>query len=178
MSRNITVIIEREAIPGKVNEFHEALKNIQDVACKQDGFVEHQTDISDDRTKVRVHVCFKDAESIQKWESSEEKKVLLEELNKYSITHKKFFATSGLETWFVNYNGQIKSPPPKHKMAVISWIAVTPLLLVVNILMKPILEGLPVPIRIVCVTPIVAVLMTYVAMPFMAKLFSKWLYPE
>lgn len=175
---NVTLIIERVSIDGKEKEFRLALEDIKNAASTAQGFVSHNTESFDNGSKVRIHVTFKDPESVKAWESSESKQKYLEKLNQSSTVKSKYFATSGLETWFINYNGQVKSPPPKHKMAVISWLAVTPLLIGVNILTKPLLEGFSVPVRILCVTPIISILMTYALMPFMAKIFSKWLYPE
>ncbi len=78
-------------------------------------------------------------------------------------------------------------PPPKWKMALLIILAIYPLLLIVLPLMGTVFDipYLGVPIRIgsefvvrTFVTAVILVtLMTWVAMPFLTKLFRGWLYP-
>ena len=67
-------------------------------------------------------------------------------------------------------------------MATVTLITLFPMIQLANIFLVPILELLPLPIplllRSLIVTTVLVLLMTYVAMPRMTKLFSKWLYPQ
>ena len=86
---------------------------------------------------------------------------------------------TGLETWFnlPHYNGAI-IPPPRYKMALISWLAIYPLVLVILELLNPILIILPIPLRAAIITLISITSMTYFLMPHIVRLFSAWLYPK
>ncbi len=78
-------------------------------------------------------------------------------------------------------------PPPKWKMALLSILAIYPLLLIVLPLMGtvfdipypsvPITIGSEFVVRTLVTAVILVTLMTWVAMPFLTKLFRGWLYP-
>ncbi len=63
-------------------------------------------------------------------------------------------------------------------MAVVTWLAITPLLIVFNYFFGPIFKDLPLALRLICMTPWIVLIMTYMLMPFMTKLFKWWLYPK
>lgn len=78
-------------------------------------------------------------------------------------------------------------PPPKWKMALLIILAIYPLLLIVLPLMGTVFDipylGVPITIgsefvvRTFVTAGILVMLMTWVAMPFLTKLFRGWLYP-
>ena len=78
-------------------------------------------------------------------------------------------------------------PPPKWKMALLIILAIYPLLLIVLPLMGtvfdipylsvPITIGSEFVVRTLVTAVILVTLMTWVAMPFLTKLFRGWLYP-
>ena len=51
---------------------------------------------------------------------------------------------TGLETWFNLPNQPLKSPPPRYKMALVTWLGVFVTLAVLSRLLAPILSRLPV----------------------------------
>lgn len=85
---------------------------------------------------------------------------------------------SGLETWFALPSQRAIVPPSRYKMAIITWLAIYPLISIINILFAPILNPLPLLLRTLLLTVVLVSLMTYVVMPQMTKLFTKWLYPK
>ena len=87
----------------------------------------------------------------------------------------------GLETWFTLPGEEVPIPPPPWKMALISGLAIYPLVTLINLFLVPFLEHehlpLPLPLRTLVMTTILIPTMTWVVMPRMAKLFWRWLYP-
>ncbi len=67
-------------------------------------------------------------------------------------------------------------PPPRHNVAVVTWLAVFPLATVVFMLLDPLLGGYPSVLRTLVFTLLMVSLMTYVVMPRMTRLFLFWLY--
>ena len=65
-------------------------------------------------------------------------------------------------------------------MAIVTLLALFPLIQLANLTLVPLLELLPLPdlLQRLIVTGILVLLMTYVLMPRMTKLFSRWLYPQ
>ncbi len=84
---------------------------------------------------------------------------------------------TGLETWFTLPNKLMKAPPPRYKMAIVTWLGVLFAILILNPLLVPLLVGLPAWLSIVLDSGVTVALLTYVIMPRLTQLFRKWLYP-
>lgn len=65
--------------------------------------------------------------------------------------------------------------PPKYKMATLTWIAIYPLITVILYVFGPELQAFPIFIRTLILTVVLVPLMVWVAVPFLQKIFSKWL---
>jgi antibiotic biosynthesis monooxygenase (ABM) superfamily enzyme len=63
-------------------------------------------------------------------------------------------------------------------MAVVTWLAVFPLITLILVLFGPLLGLLPMLLRTLVLTAVMVSLMTYVIMPRLTRLFSFWLYPD
>lgn len=86
---------------------------------------------------------------------------------------------TGLETWFEvpGQSGPLV-PPPRYKMAIVSWLAIYPLVVLILTVLNPLLLQLVIPVKAAVITLIAIPTMTYVLMPRMTRLFSAWLYPK
>jgi antibiotic biosynthesis monooxygenase (ABM) superfamily enzyme len=82
---------------------------------------------------------------------------------------------SGLETWFA-LPGRTAPAPPRWKMAVVTVLAIVPLVLAMNVLVLPQLTGWPVVARTLVFSGTLTTLMTWVVMPRMTRLFRRFLY--
>ena len=69
-------------------------------------------------------------------------------------------------------------PPPRYKMAIVTWIAIFVLIVIINLLFGSFLASLPMLLRSLLLTVGLVSLMTYIVMPRMTRLFSWWLYPK
>lgn len=85
---------------------------------------------------------------------------------------------TGLEAWFTLPGKPIQKPPRRYKMAILTWVAVFVLLTILNYVLAPVVGSLPALLRTAVNSGIVVVLLTYVVMPRVTKLFHKWLYPS
>ncbi len=84
---------------------------------------------------------------------------------------------SGLETWFTLPGGGTVAPPPRWKMAIVSWLVAFPILQALNLTLGPWLQPLPLPLRGALLGLAMILLMTYVAMPVVTRSLARWLYP-
>ncbi|MDJ0569682.1 MAG: hypothetical protein QNJ53_11615 [Pleurocapsa sp. MO_192.B19] len=87
---------------------------------------------------------------------------------------------TGLETWFA-VNSSVSRPmipPPRYKMAIVTWIAIFGLIIVINLFLGSFLASLPMLLRSFVLTVGLVALMTYVVMPRMTRLLSGWLYSQ
>lgn len=66
--------------------------------------------------------------------------------------------------------------PPKWKIAVVVWLAIYPVITLVQLLFSHQLGKIsPLPLRTLVITAIIVPLMVYVAEPIMHRLFARWL---
>jgi antibiotic biosynthesis monooxygenase (ABM) superfamily enzyme len=85
---------------------------------------------------------------------------------------------SGMETWFALPGGEPFAPPPRWKMAVVSWLVAYPLIQGLNASLGPWLAPLPPVLRGAVLGLAMIVVMTYVAMPVVTRALARWLYPK
>jgi antibiotic biosynthesis monooxygenase (ABM) superfamily enzyme len=85
---------------------------------------------------------------------------------------------SGLETWFTLPGQQAIVPPPRYKMAIVTLVGVYPVSLLIGLFLSQFLKQLPLAWNLFVVSFIIVVLLTWVIMPNLTKLFKPWLYPN
>jgi antibiotic biosynthesis monooxygenase (ABM) superfamily enzyme len=81
----------------------------------------------------------------------------------------------GLEFWFTPPKGA--STLPRWKMALVSGLVLWPLNSLLSLLLYPLIGAWPIPVRALIIAGLLVPVMTYFAMPWATRLFSKWLYP-
>jgi uncharacterized protein len=84
---------------------------------------------------------------------------------------------SGLEAWF-SLPGQLLKTPPRYKTALLTWAVVFVLINLLTTFVTPLLRGLPPLIISLIITITMVLLLTYIVMPRVSRLFSFWLYPK
>jgi antibiotic biosynthesis monooxygenase (ABM) superfamily enzyme len=82
---------------------------------------------------------------------------------------------TGLETWFT-LPGQraATETPPQWKMALVTWCALLPQVLVLALVVPP----MPLVLSVAVTTAIPVALLTWVVMPRATNLLARWLYPR
>jgi antibiotic biosynthesis monooxygenase (ABM) superfamily enzyme len=175
----VSIIVDREILPGKKDEFEEAMKGIINASKAFPGYL--GTDIHAPQNPsdhlYRVVFSFRKKAEFKVWEQSKERQYWVGIIDEIIKEPSKLQVISGLETWFALPRVTALVPPKRYKMAVVTWLAITPLLMLFNYLTTPIFGKLHPMLRILASTPIIVILMTYLIMPNMAKWFAKWLYP-
>ncbi|MGE9294393.1 MAG: hypothetical protein ACQKBW_12320 [Puniceicoccales bacterium] len=173
----VTLYITRRFKPGS-RAFIEQWQRDITVACQDfPGFLgnrilEPHTDAEQDVYSVVVR--FDKFENLRRWEESPERNRLYDQLQPH-IVDQTINRLTGFEPWFPSPNGP--TPPPKWKMCLMAFIAVYPLIVGTRYALGWLVAGWPMPLGafVMCIT--VSLLMSYVAMPSITKLFRKWLYP-
>ena len=62
-----------------------------------------------------------------------------------------------------------------HKLALLTWAVVYPLITGLLLLLEPVLGDVPVYLRTLLLTAILVPIMVYLAMPLATRLFANWL---
>lgn len=130
----------------------------------------------------RILVRFDNSEHLRRWEDSPRRHELLRQLDSVESEPVLIEQAMGLETWFDSRANaaapQAMIPPPRHKMMIASalgvYLTITPLLM----MLRPVLDHLPIYVATMILVPIAVVLLTYIVMPSITRLLRRWLYRE
>ncbi len=180
----VTLYISRQIKPGMEEAIMRWQKEIQ-AACQQfPGYIgsrvleshEQAGNTEDAKRSYDVVVRFATFEDLQRWEQSPEKHACYEKLRPL-IESQKMSRMNGFEPWFPSPSGP--GAPPRWKMCLMAFMAVYPIVLVMRLTLGPLLseEHYPLPIAVFIMSIPTSLLMSYVAMPGLTRLFRKWLYP-
>jgi antibiotic biosynthesis monooxygenase (ABM) superfamily enzyme len=181
VSTPVTVLVTRRVRHGRAAEFERLMAGMQTAAA---GFLGHMGGflIPPERGEegcYRVLFAFDTQEHLDAWTNSRERQRWLRRIA--GVTHGEAATRvlSGLETWFALPAARTNAPPPRWKMAVVTWIGIFPLVLLASRFVAPLL-GIYVPAvgSTLIVTGLIVIAMTWLVMPMLARLFAGWLYPR
>src|SRR5215207_4211885 len=162
----VTAVASRQVKQGCEREFEEWVSGILAAANEFPGYLGSEvlrpSDDPEDN-EYRIVFRFDHASNLHAWENSEEEE--------------KVRVLTGLETWFTLPSKPGEPAPPRYKMAIVTWLAVFPVVAVIFSLFGQWLNLLPTLVRTLVFTVVMVTLMTYVIMPRMTRVFSFWLYP-
>ncbi len=176
----VTAVASRRVKQGREREFEEWVSGIRAAVKKFPGYLGSEVlrpSGSEDGEYVIVF-RFDHASNLHVWEDSEERRRWLDKSRPLLHEEEKVDVLTGLETWFTLPSRPAEPPPPRYKMAVVTWLAVVPVVFIMFSLFGQWLNLLPAWLRTLVFSAVTVTLMTYVVMPRMTRLFSFWLYPD
>jgi antibiotic biosynthesis monooxygenase (ABM) superfamily enzyme len=176
----VTAVASRRVRPGREEEFERWVSGILAAANGFPGYLGSEVlrPAGPEDDEYRIVFRFDHASNLELWEGSEERRRLLREVRPLLQEDEKVRVLTGLETWFTLPQKPGEPAPPRYKMAVVTWLAVFPLITAIFVAFEPLLNQLPMLLRTLVLTVVMVVLMTYVVMPRLTRLFSFWLYPD
>ena len=173
----ITIIVKRKPKPDRIEEFEQVMSGTTKDAMTFKGHLGAniiRPTKKDDY--YRIVFKFDSMRNYMAWESSSIRQQWLQRYAEVEQGEQEMEILSGLETWFTLSGEEALVPPPKYKMMVIVWISIFPLSLLMHYCLIPFITKLPVIAQVAITSIILVILMTYVVMPFMAKILHKWLH--
>ncbi|WOO42634.1 antibiotic biosynthesis monooxygenase [Rubellicoccus peritrichatus] len=173
----VTLYISRQIKPGAKEAMLKWADEVHDACAKFPGFIGSRRleDHAGAEDQFNVVVRFKSFADLKRWEESEEKTACYAKLPAL-IENQHISRMSGFEPWFPSPNSH--KPPPKWKMWLMAFMAVYPLILITRIFLGPVLHDFPMPLSVFFACIPVSFLMSFVAMPWLSKVFKDWLYPQ
>jgi antibiotic biosynthesis monooxygenase (ABM) superfamily enzyme len=66
-------------------------------------------------------------------------------------------------------------PPPRHRLALIVWLAIYPTITLLLHLGGPVINDWPLPLRTLALTAVAVPLMVFVLLPVLQRAFAPWL---
>jgi antibiotic biosynthesis monooxygenase (ABM) superfamily enzyme len=176
----VTTTVTRRVKPGHEPFYEQFLEGIIAAASRFPGHlgVEVFRPASASAGVYRTVYRFDTAEHLRAWLDSDERAAWLERAEPHVIgpMHTQFL--TGLETWFTIPGRPTTPPPPRYKMALLTWITIFPLITLVVVILGPLLEGLSLVPRLAITTAVTVPIMTWVVMPRLTRLLRGWLYPD
>lgn len=176
----VTVVISQLVKPGCEQVYEQWIKGIANEAMKFKGHlginkIRPQKGI---RPEYVIIFKFDRYTNLKKWMASDARKQWLAKSNQLIQDAPNVQLLNGMEAWFTLPGKPLKSPPPRYKMAILTWVAVYTLLNIFTYVLAPVIRGFPAFIGQLLISGIMVVLLTYVVMPQLTRLFYKWLYPK
>ena len=175
-----TVDILQRVKPGCEAAFEVVLADLIEAAVGFEGHLGVNVFRPTDQVNPEYRIMFKfdRISHLKQWETSAIRQKLLKRASRLTVDSSQVSIFTGLETWFTLPQQPGMPPPPRYKMMVISGITIYVLISLINLLILPLINPFPLFLRTFVVTLLMVIIMTYIAMPRMTKLFAGWLYPK
>ncbi|MBB3086450.1 antibiotic biosynthesis monooxygenase [Geodermatophilus sabuli] len=116
---------------------------------------------------------FRDDASLAAWEASPQRHQALERMQEM-IDEERYARVAGLDSFFT----RPATPGPRWRSTVLTIAAVFLITSTLQLLVMPFIDGWPWPLRLLLSACIVVVLLGFVVMPTLTRLFAGWLRPD
>lgn len=176
----VTVLVTRRVLRGRAAEFEQLMAGMRAAAAQFPGHLGGFL-IPPERAEEgcwRVLFAFDSPANLRAWTASSQRQQWLRRVGEVTHGESATRVLNGLETWFALPAVRTQSPPPRWKMALVTWTGIFPLVLVGSHFVVPWLgRWLPVVPATLIFTGAIVAAMTWLVMPTLVRLFSAWLYP-
>jgi uncharacterized protein len=175
----VTVAVSRHVIPGREAAFAEWVQGISADAARFPGHLGagHIRPARTDDEHTIVY-RFDTREHFDAWQDSEERRRWMESSHDLIVGEPRVQMATGLEYWFTDPSCAAGPPPRVWKQALLTWLGLYPTVLVVAYTVGVIIAEWPLPARSVVTTAFSVLLMTWVVMPVVTRVFRGFLRPD
>lgn len=174
---SVTVSVSRRVLPGKEHEYEEWVSGVSHAASQFSGHM--GTNILRPQGAQQNYVIIYRFDSFAHahvWEESPEREQWIIRLADLVEGEAETKRVSGLEFWFELPAVPVGATAPRYKMALLLMVVVYVLVVSLNIIFTPLIKNFPFYIKLLLIIPTQVLLMTYVVMPRVTRLFKKWIY--
>ena len=170
------IVMERRVHPGAEPGFRDWTARFVDSASRFPGH-EGASVLSAHGNLYFILLRFASGADLARWHESAEYVELMKEADSVSRPGEPSQVQSGLETWFTLPDLPAPSaPPPKWKMAALTWTCLLPMVIALSYLLAPF--ALPYLVNVALSTAIPVSMLTWVIMPRLTRRLYGWLYPS
>ena len=178
----VTVLITRRVKAGHEAAFEQASADMTAAASAFPGYLGGQLvrpdaeGGADDPALYHVVFAFNTADHLQGWQQSPTRSLALAAIAPH-IEGQTVRQVSGLGHWFAAPVGPKQTPPPRWKVAVVTWLGICPTVFVLFLLLGELLAPWPLLPRVMLLTSLVVIVMTWGVAPQLTQWLKPWLYP-
>ena len=178
----VTVLVTRRVKVDHEAAFEQASSDMTAAAGAFPGYLGGQLVHPDEEGSgdephlYHVVFAFDNAEHLQGWQQSPTRSLGLAAIAPH-IEGQTVRQVSGLGHWFAAPVGPKQNPPPRWKVAVVTWLGICPTVYALFLLLGPLLAAWPLLPRVMLLTALVVLAMTWLVAPQLTQLLKPWLYP-
>ena len=174
----VTVLVTRRIKPGHEATFERLMGDMMRAAQQFDGHLGAQLvrpgeQPGSEPGLYHVVFAFDTQEHLQRWQESPARSLGLAAMEPL-VEGPAQMQVIGMAHWFMTGAQQV--PPPRWKVAVVSWIGIFPTVLLLFILLGDILSTLPLVLRVGTLTGLVVLIMTWIVAPQLTRWLKPWLH--
>jgi antibiotic biosynthesis monooxygenase (ABM) superfamily enzyme len=178
----ITLVISEVVESHLIEEYETWTKGINQSAQQFEGFmgVEIIRPRDHQYPEYVVIVKFDNYAHCKNWLASPVYQQWMQRSEEFISKRSQQHQQNGLELWFSLPKSKSVNPkePPYYKQVIIGVITVYPLILLSNLLVAPLLQGLPALLSLLISVTFISALLSYPVMPYITKVLAFWLYPS
>ena len=177
----VTVLITRRVKAGHEAAFEQAMADMTAAASTFAGYLGGQVVRPDDEGSggdanlYHVVFAFDSTEHQRGWQQSPTRSLGLAAIAPH-IEGQTQRQVSGLGHWFAAPVGAKQAPPPRWKVAVVTWLGICPTVYVLFLTVAPFLADWPLLPRVMVITVLVVLIMTWVIAPKLTQWLKHFLY--
>lgn len=175
----VTVVVSQLVKPGCEQAYEQWMRGIANEAIKFEGHlginkIRPQKGSRPEYVTIFKFNCYA---NLKKWMVSDVRAQWLAKSNQLVQNPPDVQLLNGMETWFTLPGKPLKSPPPRYKMAILTWVVVYVLFNILTYVLAPLIRFYPAFVGQLLISLLMVVLLTYVVMPRITRIFYNWLYP-
>jgi len=121
---------------------------------------------------------FDSEENLRRWLRSGRRREWIERVGALEEVPEQRRDLTGIERWFTLPGRPQAAPPPRYKMALLVALAAYPTVLALHVILYPIIGRVPYVVGALISSVCLVLLLTYVVMPKVTRVFHDWLYPK
>lgn len=170
----VKVVIERVVMPGHEAGFRQWAEAFTAAAGAAPGHEGASVLTSAAGGPHVILLRFASASAFERWRESPAYRDAIRDADTSSRAGEAPQVRTGLETWFTIPGARPTPPPPRWKMALVTWLALLPQVIALSLLLAPL--QLPFLAQAAVSTAIPVAMLTWVVMPRATRALAGWLH--
>ena len=181
--RVVTVLIARRVAPASVAAFEAAMQGMLAAAESFAGHLGGQvirpedSDAPSERPTTTVF-AFDNEAHLAAWQNSAERAHWLAQVLPHTVGPQQLHRVTGLDYWFAAPNSTTRPAPPRWKVATVTWLGIFPTVLMLFLTIAPLMESWYLVPRVMVITVLVVLIMTWVVAPRLTRWLHPWLHAK
>ena len=177
LENSVTVSVSRRVLSGCEQKYEQWVSGVSAAASAFPGHM--GTNVLRPQGSQQNYVIiyrFDSHDHANAWDKSNEREKWVARLEHLVEGEAETKRVNGLEFWFELPAVPVTATAPRYKMAILLCLVVYILVVLLNAIFAPFIKDFPFFVKLMVIVPTQVLLMTYVVMPRITRLFKKWIY--